>query len=96
MTTAAEALAEFQGTGAGRIVGYCYAPDAAFWFALDDEGAACGPDGPLDLSTVFEIHATDGSRELRWLQTTGGSGCSAVLADGPQPVSLPRQRQAGR
>ena len=94
MTTAAQAVADFRaGSANGRIIGYCYAPGAARWFALDATGAACGPDGPLNLDAMFEVHATDGSRELRWLRTAGGSGRTAVLADTPQPVPLPRQRR---
>ena len=73
MTTAAQAVADFRaGNANGRIIGYCYAPGAAQWFALDASGAACGPDGPLNLDAVFEMHATDGSRELRWLRTAAG------------------------
>lgn len=94
MTTAAQGVAHFRaGCANGRIIGYCYAPGAARWFALDASGAACGPDGPLNLDAVFEVHATDGSRELRWLRTAGGSGRTAVLADTLQPVPLPRQRR---
>lgn len=94
MTTAAEALAAFHDAGGKRrVIGYCYAPDAARWFALDTGGVACGPDGPLDLAAVFEIHATDGARELRWLQTVTGSGRTTVLPDTPQPVPLPPQRR---
>lgn len=93
MTIAAEALAAFHdAAGKDRVIGYCYAPDAARWFALDAGGSACGPDGPFDLAAVFEIHATDGARELRWLQTAG-AGRTAVLADTPQPVPLPPQRR---
>ena len=89
MSTAAQALTEFHNTAEGRVIGYCCAPETATWFALDTAGTARGPGGPIDLSAVFEIYATDGSRELRWLQGTAGSGSSAVLADNPQPVSLP-------
>ena len=94
MTTAAEALAAFHDAGGkGHVIGYCYAPGAARWFALDTGGAACGPDGPLDLAAVFEIHATDGARELRWLQTAAGAGRTAVLAETTHPVPLPPQRR---
>ena len=40
---------------------------------------------------MFEIHATDRARELRWLQTAAGAGRAAVLAETPQPVPLPPQ-----
>jgi len=94
MTTAAQALAGFRASSAGgQIIGYCYAPGAARWFALDATGAACGPGGPLGLAGVFEVRATDGNREFRWLQTAPGTGRTAVLAGTPQPVELPRQRR---
>jgi CRISPR-associated protein (TIGR03984 family) len=94
MTTAAEALAGFHSASAGdQVIGYCYAPDAARWFVLDAAGAAWGPGGLADLSGVFELHATDGTRELRWLHEAGGSGRTAVLVDIPQPVALPPQRR---
>jgi hypothetical protein len=94
MITLAEALADFRAADAeNRIVGYCYAPGAGNWFALDSAGVACGPGGPLDLDAVYEVHATDGGRELRWLQTAAGAGRTAVLADAPQPVRLPPQRR---
>ena len=94
MTTVSDALTAFRASGTGgRIIGYCYSPGQAEWFTLDPDDAACGPAGPLDLDAVFELHATDGARELRWLQTGDGDGRTAVLSDTPQPLSLPPQRR---
>lgn len=94
MTTAAAALAGFAAAAQGsRVIGYCYAPAAACWFALDRAGLACRPAGPLDLSAVFELRATDGERELRWLHEDAGLGRSVILTGLAQPVSVPPQRR---
>lgn len=70
------------------VIGYLLAPRSADWFRRDAaSGEPHGPDGRLDLGAVFEIAATDGIRQLRWIHTRSGTGTAVVLAE--DPAALP-------
>ena len=87
MTTAAAALAASRrprrAAGSSATVTRPPRPAGSRWTA----GPACRPAGPPDLSAVFELRATDGERELRWLHDDAGLGRSAILTGLPQPVA---------
>ncbi len=75
-----QALAWFA-TVAGPSIGYAYTPSTIGWFRTHTGSPeAVGPDGPFDLSGVFELRASDGERELRWLHATDQRGTAVVLA----------------
>jgi hypothetical protein len=88
---AADALAWFAGgprssaTGTETVIGYLLAPDRAEWFrcVVDEPGRteAHGPDGGCDLDGAFELFATDGARQLRWLHDADGAGTAVSLAE---------------
>lgn len=84
---------------AQMAVGFCYSPVRAQWFRITD-GAAHGPNGPLDLTGVFELRAFNRDRELRWWNTSGGRGPAVVVTeragdpdgDAPRRVERPYAR----
>lgn len=81
--TAADALAWFIEEAAGRsVTGYLYAPADALWFRCHGP-VPHGPGAERDLTPVFEIFATDGSRQLRWIHRTSGTGEAITLAEDP-------------
>ncbi len=83
--TAADALAWFAArpaaaAGSREVIGYLLAPDRAEWFRC--EGAVPhGPDGARDLAGAFEVCATDGAVQLRWVHQTSGHGRAVSLAE---------------
>ena len=82
--TAAEALAWFAGAPAGgrETIGYLLAPDRAEWFRCHGP-VPHGPEAARDLTTAFEVVATDGVRHLRWLHDAAGTGRAVSLAEIP-------------
>jgi hypothetical protein len=90
--TAAGALAWFAAPAAGGdVIGYSFGPDRAEWFRCADS-AAHGPDGPRSLGGAFELFATAGTRQLRWLHRDAGRGWAVCLGEdaaGLPPEHLP-------
>jgi len=81
--TASAALAWFTSASRGReVIGYLFAPDRAEWFRCD-AAAPSGPAGPRDLTTAFELVATDGERHLRWFHQAAGVGEAVSLSEIP-------------
>ncbi len=86
--------------GAGQdVIGYLLAADRAEWFRCEGETAR-GPDGPRELAGAFELFATSGAGQLRWLQEDGGRGwavclseAAAGLPDGQRLVAKPERRR---
>jgi hypothetical protein len=91
LVTAAEALA-WLAAGGGDVIGYLLAPDRAEWFRYA-VGIAHGPGGPRDLGAAYELYATTGSRQLRWLHQAGGAGQAVCLSQ--DPAVLPAGEAAG-
>jgi len=84
--TAAEALAWIT-TGrpsttasSEPVIGYLLASDRAEWFRCE-AAAPHGPGGPRDLGGVFEVFATDGATQLRWVHQASGVGRAVGLAE---------------
>lgn len=45
-------------------------------------GGEChGPDGPMDIATVFEARVFDADRELRWLHQSGSRGQAVLISE---------------
>lgn len=82
--TAAGALAWFatgrDTTPNGELIGYLLAPDRAEWFRCAD-GVPHGPGAPRDLNDAFEVFATTGYRQLRWVHQRSGAGAAISLAE---------------
>jgi len=45
------------------------------------EGECHGPDGPMDIATVFEARVFDAGRELRWLHESGSRGHAVLISE---------------
>jgi hypothetical protein len=82
--TAAAALAWFatgsDAAGDGELIGYLLAPDRAEWFRCA-EGVPHGPGGLLELGDAFEVFATTGHSQLRWVHQRSGTGPAVSLAE---------------
>jgi hypothetical protein len=81
--TASAALAWFTSAGDRPVIGYLFAADRAEWFRCD-AAMPSGPAGPRDLTTAYELVATDGERHLRWLHRTSGTGPAVSLSEHPE------------
>ena len=87
--TAAGALAWFTSgprpAPGGPVIGYLLAPARAEWFRCDSTASGgsvpYGPDDPRDLGDAFEVFATDGTKQLRWLHVDSGTGTAVTLAE---------------
>lgn len=78
-------------TGPG--IGFCYRPADVRWFRFDADGAPTGPDGTaLDLTGVFEMRAFTTDTELRWRNTSAGTGTAVQVSDGATGQRLRHER----
>jgi hypothetical protein len=87
--SAAQALAWFAATPGSadrEVIGYLLAADQAEWFRWED-GVPRGPDGLRDLDGAFELFATSGASQLRWVHEADGAGWAVSLAE--DPAALP-------
>ena len=71
---------EAEGRSGGGAIGYLLAPDRAEWFRCPGEGVR-GPDGPRDLAGAFEVYATGGGGQLRWVHQDDGEGWAVSLSE---------------
>lgn len=101
LATAADTLAWFAAhtarvPAAGDVIGYLLAPGDAQWFRHTG-GVARGPDGHRDLAGAFELFATCGATQLRWLHQDGGQGTGVCLSEdtGALPPGEPVTRPGG-
>lgn len=79
--TAAQALAWFcEPADDHTVIGYTLAPDRAEWFRCQGV-TPHGPRNARNLTGVFELFATSGRRQLRWVQQAGGRGRAIALAE---------------
>jgi hypothetical protein len=90
--TASAALAWFAAGQAGPV-GYLLAPGRAEWFRCAGQ-AAHGPDGPRDLGDAYELFATAGTRQLRWLHQGGGNGQAVCLGEDPSTLAAGQPARA--
>ena len=87
--TTAGALAWFasgqQSAPGSPVIGYLLAPARAEWFRCGSTASGgsvpYGPDDIRDLGDAFEVFATDGTRQLRWLHVDSGTGTAVTLAE---------------
>ena len=62
------------------VIGYLLAPSRAEWFRCA-AGLAHGPDSLRDLRDAYELSATAGTRQLRWVHQADGYGQAVCLSE---------------
>jgi len=76
----------------GGVIGYLLAADQADWFRC--AGAVPhGPGGPRELAGAFEVFATAGAGQLRWVHEAGGRGWAVSLSE--DAAALPQGTPLG-
>jgi len=66
----------------GGVIGYLLAADRADWFRCAGP-VPHGPTGPRELAGAFEVFATAGSVQLRWVHEADGLGWAVSLSEDP-------------